>query len=119
MDRVVIEGLLLQGVVGINPEERETRQDIRVDVTMWVDTRPAAKSDDIADAVNYRTVAKAIISHVTQGSPMLVERLAAEIAGICLATDERIGEVEVAVRKPGAVRFADDVGVIIRRSRSS
>jgi len=118
MDRIFIEGLLLKGIVGINPTERTDPQDVRVDVTMWADTRRAAASDDIADAVNYRTVAKAIIAHVERGAPMLVERLAEEIAEICLATDGRVADVEVEVRKPGAVRFADAVGVIIRRSRA-
>jgi FolB domain-containing protein len=117
MDRIVIEGLLLRGIVGINPDERTNRQDIRVDVTMWADTRSAAASDDIADAVNYRTVAKRIIEHVEGGEPMLVERLVAEIAELCLSVDDRIGKVEVAVRKPGALRFAESVGVIIERQR--
>jgi FolB domain-containing protein len=117
MDRIVIEGLLLRGIVGINPDERTNRQDIRIDVTMWADTRPAAVSDDIADAVNYRTVTKRIIEHVEGGEPMLVERLVAEIADLCLSADDRIGKVEVAVRKPGALRFADSVGVIIERQR--
>jgi FolB domain-containing protein len=117
MDRIVIEGLLLRGIVGINPDERTNRQDIRVDVTMWADTRSAAASDDIADAVNYRTVAKRIIEHVEGGEPMLVERLVAEIAELCLGVDDRIGKVEVAVRKPGALRFAESVGVIIERQR--
>ncbi len=119
MDRIVIEGLLVRGIVGINPEERANRQDVLIDVTMWADTRPAASSDDITDAVNYRTVAKAIIAHVEGGEPMLVERLAEEVAGICFATDERIAEVEVEVRKPGALRFAESVGVIVHRSRPS
>lgn len=117
MDRIVIEGLLLRGIVGINADERANRQDIRIDVTMWADTRPAAASDDIADAVNYRTVTKRIIEHVEGGEPMLVERLAAEIADICLSVDDRVAKVEVAVRKPGALRFADSVGVIIERQR--
>lgn len=117
MDRIVIEGLLLRGIVGINPDERTNRQDIRVDVTMWADTRPAAASDDIADAVNYRTVTKRIIEHVEGGEPMLVERLVAEIADLCLGVDDRISKVEVAVRKPGALRFADSVGVVIQRQR--
>jgi FolB domain-containing protein len=117
MDRIVIEGLLLRGIVGINPDERTNRQDIRIDVTMWTDTRPAATSDDIADAVNYRTVTKRIIEHVEGGEPMLVERLVAEIADLCLGVDDRIDKVEVAVRKPGALRFAESVGVIIERQR--
>ena len=117
MDQVFIRDLLIRGIVGINDDERTNRQDIVVNVTMAVDTRPAAKSDDIADAVNYRTISKAIIAHVEQGSPMLVERLAAEIAAICLESDPRIAEVEVEVEKPGALRFADSVGVRIHRKR--
>ena len=118
MDRIVIKDLLLRGIVGIKPDERTDRQDILINVTMWVDTAPAAESDDIVDAVNYRTVTKAIISHVEGGAPMLVERLVQEIADICLDADESVAEVEVTLEKPGALRFARSVGIIIRRSRS-
>lgn len=117
LDRIVIRDLLVRGIVGINPDERKHRQDVLVNVVMWADTRPAAASDDIAGAVNYRTVAKAIIAHIEGGEPMLVERLAAELAGICLAADDRVAEVEVSVEKPGALRFARSVGVVIRRTR--
>ncbi|MEE9297538.1 MAG: dihydroneopterin aldolase [Acidimicrobiia bacterium] len=118
VDRIVIKDLMLRGIVGINPEERTNRQDVLVNVTMWADTSPAAASDDIEDAVNYRTVTKAIIAHVEGGEPMLVERLVSEIADICLDSDPRVAEVEVSVEKPGALRFARSVGVSIRRSRS-
>lgn len=117
MDRIVIEELLVRGIVGIKPDERVNPQDIQIGLTLWVDTQPAAKSDDIADAVNYRTIAKAVIAHVEGGEPMLVERLAQEIADLCLAADTRIHEVEVGVRKPGALRFASSVGVVIHRTR--
>ena len=118
MDRIIIKDLLLRGIVGINEDERTNRQDILINVAMWADTAPAADSDDIVDAVNYRTVTKAIISHVEGGQPMLVERLVQEIADICLDADERVTEVEVTVEKPGAHRFARSVGITIRRSRS-
>ena len=117
MDRIVIRDLLVRGIVGINPEEREHEQDILVNATLWADTRPAAASDAIEDAVNYRSVAKAMIAHIREGRPHLVERLAAELAGICLAADPRVAEVEVAVEKPGALRYARSVGVVIRRRR--
>jgi dihydroneopterin aldolase/D-erythro-7,8-dihydroneopterin triphosphate epimerase len=117
VDQILIKNLLVQGILGINPEERTNPQEVLVNVTMWVDLRPAARSDDIADAVNYRTVAKAIIAHIEQGSPMLVERLVTEIAAICLGADGRVVEVEVEVEKPGALRFADSVGVRIHRKR--
>jgi dihydroneopterin aldolase/D-erythro-7,8-dihydroneopterin triphosphate epimerase len=118
VDRIIIKDLLLRGIVGINEDERTNRQDILINVVMWADTSPAAGSDDIVDAVNYRTVTKAIITHVEGGQPMLVERLVQEIADICLDADERVAEVEVTVEKPGALRFARSVGITIRRSRS-
>ncbi len=117
LDQIHIRDLVVSGILGINPDERIHRQDIMVNVTLWADTRDAAGSDDIEDAVNYRTTTKAIVAHVEAGDPMLVERLVAEIAGICLDADSRVEEVEVAVEKPGALRFARSVGVIIRRRR--
>ncbi len=118
-DRIHITDLLVRGMVGVNPDERDNPQDVLINLSLWADTRPAAASDDIEDAVNYRSVAKAVITHVEGGKPMLVERLAQEIADVCLAADERVEEVEVTVEKPGALRFAGSVGVTIRRGRGS
>jgi FolB domain-containing protein len=117
VDRIHIRDLLVRGIVGINPDERTKPQDILVNVTMYADIAPAAASDDIADSVNYRTVAKAIIAHVEQGDPMLVERLVTEIADLCFDTDDRVAAVEVRVDKPGALRFAHSVGVSLVRTR--
>lgn len=116
LDRIHITDLVVPGIVGIKPDERVKKQDVRINATLWVDTRPAAASDDIVDAVNYRTVTKAMIAHVESGEPMLVERLASELAAIALDSDERIKEVEITVEKPGALRFADSVGITVRRS---
>jgi dihydroneopterin aldolase/D-erythro-7,8-dihydroneopterin triphosphate epimerase len=117
MDRIVIKDLLVRGIVGINDDERTNRQDVLINVTLWTDTRPAAASDDIADAVNYRTITKAMIALVESGTPFLVERLAEELARICLEADDRVAAVEIGLEKPGALRFARSVGVVIRRTR--
>ena len=69
--------------LAIKPDEREKHQDILVNATQWADTRPAALSENIDDAVNYRTICKAIIAHIEQGKPLLVERLVPELAQIC------------------------------------
>ncbi len=116
MDRVLIKDLMVSGILGINADERITKQDILVNVTMWVDTSTAAASDDVDDAVNYRTITKRIIAHIEGGEPMLVERLAQEVADICLE-DERVVRTKVTVEKPGALRFARSVGISITRSR--
>lgn len=117
LDRIKIKNLLVRGILGINPDERSNRQDILVNVTMWADTRPAADSDAIEDAVNYKTITKAILAHIENGAPMLVERLVAEVARIAVQGDQRVKAVEVSVEKPTALRFAGSVGITIYRTR--
>ena len=117
-DRIVVRDLLLRTFVGINNDERVNRQDVVLNLTLHVDTRPAASSDDIADAINYRTIAKNVIAHVEQSRYMLVETMAEEVARLCLS-DKRVKHVEVAVEKPTALRFARSVGVVIERSQDS
>ena len=116
LDRITITDLVVPGIIGINPDERVNEQDVRVNATLWVDTHAAAISDDIVDAMNYRTITKQIIGHMETGEPMLVERLVGEIAEICLG-DHRVQQVEVMVEKPGALRHARSVGITITRSR--
>jgi FolB domain-containing protein len=115
-DQIQIKDLLLRTVIGINEEERRNRQDVLINITMYADTRPASASDDIADAVNYRTLTKQIIALVEGSQFYLVEKMAAEIAGLCLQ-EPRVERVRVSVEKPGALRFARSVGVTIERSR--
>ena len=116
-DQIHIRDLLVRGILGINDDERTNRQDILLNITLSADLRPAAASDDIADAVNYRTLTKQVIEHVESSSCLLVERLATEVAKLCLA-DERVSEAQVTVEKPGALRFARSVGVTVVRTRS-
>ena len=115
-DRIEIRDLLLRTIVGINPDERVHRQDVLLNIELEADLRPAARSDDIRDAVNYRTIAKEVIELVEGSQYQLVESLAEAVARLCLS-DERVSRVRVGVQKPGALRFAASVGVTIERFR--
>ena len=77
-DRIIIQDLLLRTIIGVNSDERDNRQDVVVNLTLWADTRAAGKSDDIDDAVNYRTVTKQVIELVEGSRYFLVEKLAQE-----------------------------------------
>ena len=77
----------------------------------------AAASDSVVDAVNYRTVTKALIAHIEDGAPQLVERLAADLVRLCFEQDARIQAVDLTVEKPGALRFPRSVGVTLYRER--
>ena len=115
-DRILIKDLFLRTIIGINDEERTERQDVLINLIVEAETRKAGNSDDIADAVNYRTLTKQVIELVENSRFLLVERLAEEIAKVCLA-DSRVERVSVTVEKPLALRFARSVGVSIERSR--
>jgi FolB domain-containing protein len=117
MDRILIKNLLLRGIVGINEDERKNRQDILINLVVYADTRAAAASDDIADAVNYRSITKRIIAHVEESSDFLVEKLVNDLARLVL-TEFPVERVAVRVEKPTALRFAESVGIEIERSRS-
>lgn len=116
-DRIYVEDLLLRTIIGIDEEERHNLQDVVVNLTLYADTRAAGVSDDIEDAVNYRTITKRVIKLVEESSFYLVEKLAAEIAILCLE-DPRVERAMVRVEKPGALRFARSVSVEIERSRA-
>ena len=116
-DQIQIKDLHLRTIIGINEEERRNRQDVLINIVLYADTTAAGASDDMDDAVNYRTIAKRVIKLVEESEFYLVERMAAEIAAICLE-DPRVEEVRVRVEKPGALRFARSVGVEIHRTRA-
>lgn len=118
MDKIIIKDLLLRGILGINPDERVKRQDILVNIVLYADIRAAAESDDIEDAVNYKTITKQVIERVEAGSDFLVEKLVSDIARMILADHPTVQKVQVRVEKPGALRFADSVGIEIERSRA-
>lgn len=114
-DQIQVHDLLLRCIVGINPEERVKKQDVIINLTLFVDVRAAARSDDIADTVNYKTLTKQIIDHVEQSEYFLVERLAHAIAEIAVV-EFGVQRVIVSLEKPGALRFARTVGVVIDRT---
>jgi FolB domain-containing protein len=116
MDTVFIKNLLVRGIIGVNDWERREAQDILINIEVRTDTGPAARADDVEQSVNYRTLAKKIQVHAATAARFTVEALAEDIAGLCL-DEAGAAAVLVRVEKPGAVRFAESVGVEIERRR--
>jgi len=116
-DRIKITDLHLRAIIGINPDERKNLQDVLINVVLYVDSRPAAASDDISDSANYRTITKEIIKLVESSKFYLIEKLASEIATICLES-QQVETVSVNVQKPTALRFAKSVGITIERGKT-
>ena len=96
---------------------RASNTDVVINLTLHTDLRAAGQSDDLDDTVNYRTVTKQVIEHVEQSEYLLVEKLAEQVAAICLGLGG-VSEVDVSIDKPGALRFTRSVSVEISRSRT-
>ena len=117
MDTVFIEQLEIEALIGIYDWERRIRQPLLFDLEMSFDNRKPASTDDIADTLDYKAVSKRLIEYVSASSFGLVETLAERCAEIVL--DEfAVSHVRLKLSKPGAVRGARAVGVIIERSRT-
>lgn len=116
-DKIIVKDLLLRGIIGLNDWEREKPQDILINLILFTDMRAAGQSDNPDDILNYRTITKAIIAYVESSSHYLVEALATAIARICVV-EHGAARAIVRVEKPGALRFAQSVGVEIERERA-
>ena len=114
MDIVYIRDLRVDAIIGINDWEREVRQPLSLDLEMATDIRKAADSDDIADTVDYKAVAKRLIAFVEGTEFLLVERMAERVSDI-VREEFGVPWVRLRVSKPGAVTGAADVGVVIER----
>ena len=115
-DRVEISGLRADCIIGVDESERLAPQPVEIDITLELDLDAAGASDDIADAVDYRALAEAVISAVESSSYLLIEALAARVADVCLG-DDKVEAVEVTLKKPDALPMADYAAVTIRRTR--
>ena len=117
MDKVYIENLEIETIIGIFGWEREVKQIVRISLEMSFDISKAGKSDNIDDALDYKKIGKSIVNLVENSSFFLVEKMAEEIASLVL-TNEQIEEIKLRVEKPGALRGSKSVGVEILRSSS-
>ena len=115
-DTIFVKDLLVRGIVGLNDWERKKKQDIVINLWVDADLRAPGASDDVDETLNYRTLTKSVIAHVEASSHLLVEKLATEIARIAVI-DHGAARIRVRVEKPGALRFAESVGVDIVRQQ--
>ena len=118
MDIVYIRDLKIETVIGIYDWEREIKQTVSLDLEMAHDIRPAAETDDIEYTLNYKAVAKRQIDFIGDSEFLLVETMAERCAEI-IRSEFGVPWLKLRLSKPGAVRGAQDVGVIIERGVKS
>jgi len=114
MDKIFLHELKIETIIGIWEWERKIRQTVVIDLEMSADIAKAAATDDVADTLNYKSVAKRVQGFVADSRFQLVETLAEKIAEI-IRDEFDVAWVRVKVHKPGAIRGSRDVGIEIER----
>ena len=111
-----IKDLRLRTIIGFKEWERDKKQDITINLTIESAGERAVESDDIADSIDYKVIAKEVIDAVEKTEFLLLERLAGFIIDIVMK-DERIDRATVEIDKPHALRFARSTSVELTRKR--
>lgn len=115
-DKIYIRDLLWRCIIGINEDERIYKQDVLINIVLYVNLQKAGQTDNIEDSVNYKTIKKEILKLLDDSQFYLIEKLAEEIAKICLSF-KKVHKTTITVDKPGALRFTRSVAVEITRSK--
>ena len=108
-----IKDLRLRTYVGFNPEEREKMQDVVINIHIAYAINEGIMADRVGSELNYKTITKAVITHVEQGRFLLLEKLAFDVLDLCTSHAE-VRRARVTIDKPHALRFADSVSVTMR-----
>ncbi len=119
-DRLAVLGIECLAHHGVFDFERREGQVFVVDLTLGLDTSPAAISDDLRDTVDYGSLVAAVKAAVESDPVDLIETVVQRIADVCL-TDARVLWTEVTLHKPNAPIESTfrDVALTILRRRSS
>lgn len=114
MDIIFIRDLRIETVIGIYEWEREIKQPVRIDLELGADIGKAARTDTIDTTVDYKAVSKRLVGFVGESQFFLLETLGERIAQLLL-TEFGVPWLRLTLSKPGALRDAANVGIVIER----
>ena len=113
-DIIYIKDLRVETIIGIFDWERKVKQEVSIDMEFPFDCKKAAATDSIDDTIDYKAICKGVIKFVEDSSFQLQESLAEGIATL-VKEDYNVESIKLRVSKPGALRGAKDVGLVIHR----
>ena len=114
MDKILIQGLSIETLIGVYDWEREAKQTLFADLDIGVDLHQAAKSDDVADTVDYAELAELVCDVAAASTFELLEALADAII-LAIMAKYRVNNVRIRITKPGILPNAQNVMVELYR----
>ncbi|MBS0287133.1 MAG: dihydroneopterin aldolase [Proteobacteria bacterium] len=116
MDKIIISGLKFNTLIGTLDWEKQTPQNITLDLTIATDAKKAATQDDLNDALDYTKIVDHLNGYIKTHHPELIETLAENLATEIL-THFDTSWVQVTLHKPGAVLQAKEIAITIERHK--
>ena len=113
-----ITNLRLRTYIGFNPEEREKKQDVVINIEVHYPADMACITDEVDQALNYKVITKSVIELVENGHFLLLEKLVADVLAEC-HRHESVTFAKVSIDKPHALRFADSVSLTLAWQKAS
>lgn len=123
-DLIRIQGLRVDCVVGLYPQERNVSQPLHVDVEVVLDTERAGDEERLRDTADYAAMASQVAFLLRSCRFRMLETAAGSIARLLLAPPSegerraQVAEVMVKLTKPGALRGLATPSLEIRRPAS-
>lgn len=115
MDKIFLNDLKINTIIGIYDWERKTEQTLEFDLEMDWDIRPAANSDDINKTIDYGDIAQTIVHFVENSDFQLIETLAEQLATLLL-NKFAIPKLKLTVSKPVQLYGQNTARIVIERS---
>ncbi len=115
MSAIFIEALKVDVIIGVFEWEKRIPQTVLIDLEIVTDSSVAAISDNIADALNYKDIAKRVMNFASESRFTLIETLAERTANL-LIKEFKISTIKVTVNKPRAVRHSKNVRITVEKS---
>jgi FolB domain-containing protein len=107
---IKITDLALRTIIGGIDWERNTPQDVVINISLTYDAERAIDTDAMEDTVDYKRLKSRIIDEVEKSRFHLLEKLTSRVLEIVME-DARVLSAKVRIDKPTALRFAKTVSV--------
>ena len=110
-----LNGIDVDCIIGERTDERDRAQRLMVDVRLEIGDG-AALSDELADTVDYASLAVRVRAALVEAKCRMIERAAKVVCDLCLS-DAKVRAATVRITKAGAVAHLESATAIYSASR--
>ena len=119
MDKIIIEALKVDTVIGAYAWEQQIKQSITLDLELGFNSCAAAQSDELSDTLDYHSLCEQLKQFVTEHRCQLIEHLAQNIINF-LQQKFSLPWIKLTVKKrPAGLSQVASIAISMERSLAS